>query len=193
MEPKRVSTCEWYWWCLEARSWFWFSLMVMIWRLLPLRSGPSLCWDILELCVTTAIIVFLRIYHVFLCIHKYSYFTIQQFYLSVKKTLPVGKLLQAGRSSRQRRVNLCGQFFTIGGAADLSTSVKRLTEREECNMSWHHHSHTENNQLRLPSVECCQGGREGRGWSRGGGWAGRSKQRAVGWKPAGCSTIFDLM
>ena len=132
MEPKRVSTCEWYWWCLEARSWFWFSLMVMIWRLLPLRSGPSLCWDILELCVTTAIIVFLRIYHVFLCIHKYSYFTI---HLSVKKTLPVGKLLEAGRSSRQRRVNLCGQFFTIGGAADLSTSVKRLTERER-NAIW---------------------------------------------------------
>ena len=58
--------------------------------------------------------------------------------------------------------------------------------------SCHHHPHTKNNQLRPPSVECCQGGREGRGWSRAGGWAGRSKQRAAGWKPAGCSTIFDL-
>ena len=71
-------------------------------------------WDLVQVCVEIFLnfawrlqLLCFYVYHVFVCIHTYSYFTIQQFYLSVKKTLPVGKLLQAGRRSRQRRVNLC--------------------------------------------------------------------------------------
>ena len=105
----------WWWWFDDCYLWDLVQVCVEIFL--------NFAWRLQLLCFY----VYIMSFCVFINIHTSQFSN----YLSVKKTLPVGKLLEAGRSSRQRRVNLCGQFFTI--AADLSTSVKRLTEREECN------------------------------------------------------------